>query len=307
MNLNRLRPEIRNVIRWLPRIPWASPGLLPLSRLVYNIGARTQLGQGIKTSREYTDGLEMLVYAPKEKRAKGAILWIFGGGHLAGKPAHLNAIASKAVHEIGVEVIVPKYRLAPKHPFPADIDDCFKAWNWLTANAEKRGIHLDKLAIAGNSAGAGIAAALAQRILDHGGIQPQAQCLFYPMMDDRVAADRSLDKINHFIWNNKANYFAWDTYLGAYKPGSDNLPEYAAAARRENLAGLAAAWIGQCELDLFANEYSIYARRLEEAGVACEVCRVEGVPHAFELLIPKSKVAIEFEASAMAFLKNALD
>lgn len=304
MDYNLLRPEIRKIIRFTPRIPWHNPSLFPLSRLLYNMAAKTKVAKDVTTSEVVFDGLEMLIYSPKNYQPTRAILWMFGGGHLAGKPSHLNAIASEAVNKIGVEVVVPNYRLAPKHPFPADLDDCFKAWNWLVDKGESRGIEIHKLILAGNSAGAGIATALAQRILDTGGIQPVAQCLFYPMIDDRVAAKRSLDKVNHFIWNNKANLAAWNAYLGKYNAGDENVPEYAAPARRKSLKGLPATWMGHCELDLFAEEYAAYSERLQLDGVECENFYAKGVPHAFELFIPESEVAKNFVGSAINFLKK---
>ncbi len=306
MNPDRLAPEIRKAVLSLPRIPWHIKSLFPISRLMYNIGARTPLDKGVKVTKEVNDGVEMMIFTPKNAAPQGAILWMFGGGHWAGKPKHLNSISSKVVNELSVAVFVPNYRLAPKHPFPADIDDCFESWNWLVSNAKKCNIPSDKLAIAGHSAGGGIAAALAQRIRDHGGIQPQAQCLFYPMIDDRTAVDHSLDIKNHFVWNNKVNRICWNTYLNPHRAGAKKLPKYAAASRCENLSGLPSAWIGQCELDLFFEEYNIYARRLKEAGISCDIHLVKGVPHAFEVMAPKEEISIQFEAAAIDFLKKSL-
>ena len=290
----------------MPRVPFARRPLLPLARLLYDFGARTKVLGGVDVSTEVHDGIQMRVYSPRAHRSNAAILWIFGGGHVAGKPEHLNHIASLAARELGVSVFVPKYRLAPRHPFPADLDDCFAAWNWLAANAQARGLSAERLAVAGHSAGGGLAAALAQKIRDHGGPQPRAQCLFYPMLDDRVAADRSLDEINHFIWNNKANDVAWSAYLSPNTPGSVSIPNYAAAARRDDLSALPPTWIGLCGIDLFADEDRDYARRLKEAGVECEVHEVDGAPHAFELFEPNAGVSREFERSAIAFLGRAL-
>ncbi|UII78775.1 alpha/beta hydrolase fold domain-containing protein [Flagellimonas sp. CMM7] len=304
MDSKMLHPEIRKVVLRTPRIPWHRKLLLPISKVMYNIGARTELGKGVVVSTEIINGVEIQIFSPEQLKPKGAVLWIFGGGHLAGKPEHLNGIATKVVNELCMEVIAPKYRLSPENPFPADLDDCFEAWNWLVGNSIRRGYNDNKLAIAGNSAGGGIAAALAQRILDSGGVQPQAQCLFYPMLDDRTAIDHSLDRINHFLWNNKANFMAWDAYLGNHHPGDVNIPKYAAAARRNSLKGLPPTWIGHCELDLFANEYATYAERLRNEGVVCQSYYVKGVPHAFELFIPKSEMAEKFESSALTFLKE---
>ena len=306
MNANKLHSEIRNTIRFLPRIPWHIKPLFILSRFLYNIGAHTSLEKGVKNHKVKYSGVELSIFTPENNTPKCAVLWCHGGGHWAGNPSHLNNLASIAVRELDAMVIAPKYRLAPKHPFPADLEDCFLGWTWLVQNADVKGISLDKLAIAGHSSGGGLAAALAQRILDEGGIQPQAQCLFYPMIDDRTAVNFSLHKVNHFIWNNKVNQICWDTYLTPNKAGAVTLPKYAAAARRKNLQKLPPTWIGQCELDLFYEENKAYAERLKEAGVDCEVYLQKGVPHAFEVLAPKAKISKQLNATAIRFLGRKL-
>ena len=306
MNANKLHSEVRNTIRFLPRIPWQIKPLFFLSRLMYDLGARTPLDEGVKVEKINHDGIELSIFTSKNNPPKCAVLWCFGGGHWAGKPEHLNQIASKAVRELDAMVVVPKYRLAPKHPFPADLNDCYKGWQWLVENAGHKCIALDKLAVAGHSAGGGLAASLAQRILDEGGTQPQAQCLFYPMIDDRTATDRSLDNLNHFIWNNQVNQVCWNAYLSPNKAGAKTLPKYAAAARRENLEELPPAWIGQCELDLFYEEYKDYAQRLQQAGVECEIYLQKGVPHAFEVMVAEAEISKQFEAAAIKFLHRKL-
>lgn len=306
MQADDLHPEIRSSIRWMPRIPFAHPGLFRLSRWLYNTGAASRLPRGVTSRYETCGEGRVLRLQPDDRKSDGAILWMFGGGHWAGKPEHLNAAAGRAALELGVPVFIPDYRLAPENPFPADLDDCFTGWNWLVSNGGRDGINPARLILAGHSAGGGLAAALAQRILDQGGEQPVAQCLYYPMLDDRPAADRSLDAANHFIWNNKADYAAWSAYLNPYLPNADHLPPYASPSRRTDLSGLPPAWIGMCGLDLFRAQYVEYARRLEAGGVRCDAYDVPGVPHAFEVFKPSAQIARNFEQSAIEFMKNFL-
>lgn len=251
--------------------------------------------------------VDLLSYEPEVVSNDGAILWMFGGGHWAGQPQHLNAIAGMVARELGVKIYVPNYRLAPEHPFPGDLDDCYEAWSQLVSGAVDADVNPNRVALAGHSAGGGLAAALAQRILDEGGVQPIAQCLFYPMLDDRCAADRSLYSINHFVWNNRANRAAWRAYIGPLEPGSPNVDAYASPARRDKLAGLPPAWIGMCELDLFYAEYLDYAERLKADGVSCDVYQVAGAPHAFEVFKPAAKISQAFQGAAIRFLKDRFD
>ncbi|MEM9572759.1 MAG: alpha/beta hydrolase fold domain-containing protein [Pseudomonadota bacterium] len=306
MKAEDLHPDVRKVIARTPRLPFAHRFLLPISRLVYNVAAATKLPDGITASIETMNGVDVLVFEPGARTSNGAILWMFGGGHWAGKPSHLNAIAGFAARELEVPIYVPSYRLAPRHPFPSNVEDCHAVWTHLIENAERLKINPKRIALAGNSAGGGLAAALAQKIRDEGGTQPIAQCLLYPMLDDRTAADRSLDQINHFVWNNKANYEAWRAYLSPHKPGAEIIPDYAAAGRCLDLAGLPPTWIGTCDLDLFSAENIDYSERLTTAGVDCQVYRVGGVPHAFEVLAPEAQIAIDFQRSAIEFLRSVL-
>ena len=104
------------------------------------------------------------------------------------------------------------------------------------------------------------------RIRDAGGIQPAAQALMCPMLDDRTGARRELDAIDHSVWNNRSNRAAWSWYLGQ-PAGSSAVPALAAAARCASLGGLPSAWIGVGGVDLFLEEDRRYAERMIEAGV----------------------------------------
>lgn len=309
MNPDLLLPEVRKAVTRVPRLPFGVWGLNWLARLVYDLAASSRPLEGVVNIEvRKVHGREHRIIRPSGvKPARAAAVWFHGGGHLAGKPSHLDGLGSLIASQLGITFIAPAYRLAPRRPFPADLDDALATWHWVISQSELLDFDPAAIAIGGNSAGGGIAAALAQRLLGLPCPQPRAQVLFYPMLDDRVAANHQLDKVNHFIWNNKQNRAAWSAYLAPNEPQSDSVPPYAAAARSENLQGLPPAWIGQCGLDLFLDEYKLYASRLQAAGVEREVCTVEGVPHAFETLCPDEVVSKEFVNSAMQFLGSKLE
>ena len=111
-------------------------------------------------------------------------------------------------------VVSPRYRLAPEHRFPAALQDAHAAWTWLQGVAEDFGVDPSRVAVGGASAGAGLAACLAQRVRDEGGRAARAQVLLYPMLDDATAARRDLDGAGHLVWSNRANRAGWRAYLG---------------------------------------------------------------------------------------------
>lgn len=222
-----------------------------------------------------------------------------------GTPSQDDPRCAAFVHDLDILVVSTYYRLAPEHRFPAALDDCRASWSWLRSNASRFGIDPSRIAIGGESAGGGLAASLAQRLRDEGGPQPAGQLLVYPMLDDRTAARRELDRPRHLIWNNTSNLTGWSCYLGR-APGAASVPDYSVPARRDDLRGLPPAWIGVGRLDLFLEENRDYARRLKQAGVQCQLNEVPGAVHGFATLLPDAPVSRAFAAAQRAFLRETL-
>ena len=174
----------------------------------------------------------------------------------------------------------------------------------MLAHADRLHIDTTRLAIGGESAGGGLAACLTQRVHDSSGPQPRAQWLFAPMLDNRTAADRSLDAVNHFVWNNRANRFGWRAYL-SQEPGSSPIPEYAVASRRSDLSGLPDTWLYSTDIELFHDEIQTYAWRLREAEVDVTLTTVPSAAHAFELF-ENSQPARQLLESARSWLGRQL-
>jgi len=167
-------------------------------------------------------------------------------------------------------------------------------------NAERYGVDPNKIVIGGYSAGGGMAASLAQRIYDAGGIQPAAQLLVYPMLDDDTAANRSLDKPRHRLWSNANNLYGWSSYLG-HAPGQPSA-QYAVAARREDLSGLPPAFIAIGTPDLFLDESREYRQRLLDAGVDVTYVEIDGAMHGFDG--EDTPLTKSFREAAAAFMRR---
>ena len=250
-------------------------------------------------------GVRVRLYLPEHARSSAGLLWVHGGGFITGSNAINDRECAAFARDLGLTVVSVAYRLAPKHPYPAALEDCYAAWCWMQSAAQPLGLDPSRIVIAGQSAGGGLAACLALRIRDAGGLQPAGQALLCPMLDDRTAARLELDALEHRVWNNRSNRAAWSWYLGR-PAGSADVPAYAAASRREHLDGLPPAWIGVGELDLFFEEDRRYADRLVESGVACELHITPLAPHAFELLAPDASVSRGFFAAYYRFLRRTL-
>lgn len=243
--------------------------------------------------------------APARSEPSGALLWMHGGGTVMGTVRQGHAWCSRVADELGALVVSVDYRLAPENPYPAGLDDCYRALRWLHANAIKLGIDPARIAVGGDSAGGGLAAALAQRAHDTG-LPVRFQLLVYPMLDDRTVLRAEPHKRTIYTWTPTSNRFAWTAYLGRPPQERDDRP-YTAAARRANLTGLPPAWIGVGDLDLFCPEDMDYARRLREAGVECELRVEPGMYHGADALFDgKAPSMTAFRNNMLDALRNAL-
>ncbi len=313
MRVADLHPELRRAYRWFPRprvrrgwhrrMAQAALALIPPPK-----PAATLRFERIDFAAAPGTGVRVFTPAGDAAFATGAraaLLWIHGGGLVIGAAATDDGFCADLAERLGIVVVSVEYRLAPQHPFPVPLDDCVAAWRWLQDAAPARGIDPTRIAVGGQSAGGGLAAALAQRLLGEDGAQPVAQLLYSPMLDDRTATRRDVDAVRHFAWTNRDNLVGWSSYLQA-APGADTVPDFAVPARRTDLTGLPPAWIGVGDIDLFHDEDLAYAAALRDAGVECTVDVVPGAPHAFESVARGAEVALAFHARARAWLQEQL-
>lgn len=303
MQMSKVAAELRRPLRLTPQIPIERSWGRRLTQKLIGLMPDTAV-DGVEM--EIRDSEPRLrIYRPVEARSSAALFWIHGGGMVIGAAAQDDHLCASTARELGIVVVSAEYRLAPEHPFPAPFDDCYAGWVWLQEQAEALGVDPNRIAIGGQSAGGGLAASLVQRLHDEGGVEPVAQWLLSPMLDDRTAARRDLDAVRHRVWSNAKNAFGWRAFLDA-EPGSDEVPPYAVAARRADLTGLPPAWIGVGDIDLFLDEDCEYARRLQESGVSATLHVVPGAPHGFEAWAPKALISQAYVAEAQSWLASAL-
>jgi acetyl esterase/lipase len=305
---SRIHPELRKMVQLLPpfsvsqRTLWIPRTLINLARAgrpPKDIAFKTTVIAGSTPGQS----VRLRVYAPTARTAPTpALLWMHGGGYIMGNAQQDDGACIEYVRSLGIVVVSVDYRLAPEYPFPAGLEDCYSALRWVCSQSD---IDATRVAIGGASAGAGLAAALAQLAHDRGELRPVLQLLRYPMLDDRTARAASAPDDEYPLWTWRSNVFGWRAYLGAAWAAAE-LPACAVPARRADLTRLPPAWIGVGTADLFHDENVAYAARLREAGVPCELQVVPGGCHAFDMLVRNASISRAFYDGQLVALRKYL-
>ena len=228
--------------------------------------------------------VRVLVYTPPGKNGsttRPAYLHIHGGGYVIGTPEINDGSNRSIAAELDCVVVSVDYRLAPETRFPGALEDCYAALLWLHTKAGQLGVDRTRIAIGGESAGGGHAAALAILARKRGEVQIRLQLLDSPMLDDRTGS--TSDPHPHcgkLVWTANSNRFGWHSLLGT-EPGGPEIPVEAVPARASELSGLPPTFISVGALDLFLEEDLEYARRLIRAGVPTELHVIPGAYHGF--------------------------
>jgi acetyl esterase/lipase len=211
-----------------------------------------------------------------------AVLYLHGGGMIVGSVPIFDGPVSRYVARTGVSMLSVDYRLAPEHPHPTPVEDAYAGLVWLTAHATELGVDPNRIAVMGDSAGGGLAAAVAILSRDRLGPAVAHQILLYPMLDDRTTMpDPYLAPLAG--WSYDDNVTGWNALLGE-RTASTVVEPSAAPARVADAHGLPPAYIEVGQLDIFRDEDVTYAVTLGRAGVPVELHVHPGVPHEFDAI-----------------------
>jgi acetyl esterase len=242
--------------------------------------------------------LPLRVYRPAIQRPLPALLYFFGGGWVLGTIDTADGVSRSLANSCGALVVVPGYRLAPEHPFPAAIDDCYAAVRWVAGHADEIGADPARLAVGGDSAGGNLAAGVALRARA-GGPALVGQLLVYPNTD-QLADDQSMRAADDpFLFNRRSVAWYRDHYLA---DSADAASPLASPLRAGSLAGLPPALVITAEYDPLRDQGEAYARRLADEGVPAELSRYPGMAHGFFTMagtVDASRAAIAQAASRL--------
>ncbi|AJA11078.1 lipase 2 [Sphingopyxis fribergensis] len=246
--------------------------------------------------------IPVFLYRPAMANPRGgAILHIHGGGMVMGSVKQMQSGPAALAAAAGVPVASVEYRLAPECPFPAPQEDCHSALAWLAGQADTLGFDASRIILAGESAGGGLAAALAIMARDLGGPAIAGQVLTYPMLDHRTGGGDcpyQNPTTGEFIWTRASNRFGWRALQGDYQIDDDRCGWFSPSLAKD-LSKLPPAYIATGSLDLFFDENLDYARRLVAAGVPVDLHSYAGAIHAFNA-IPDAALSQRFNGGVLA-------
>ena len=238
------------------------------------------------------------VYRPHEPQ--GAIVWLRGGGFVMGDLDTEHPWAARLADDSGAVVVSVGYRRAPEQPFPAALDDAYAALAWTAGHAAELGTGPERIAVGGQAAGAGLAAAVALRARDQHGPPIRFQLLNQPEPDDRQQTWSARNFTGTPFMTRGKVAASWRHYLG-----SAAATPYAAPARAADLSGLPPAYIATAEFDPNRDEAIGYALRLLQAGVPAELHQWPGTFHG-SWAVPSADVSQRQIAELTAALRRAL-
>jgi acetyl esterase len=244
------------------------------------------------------------VYRPTLEQDLPALVFFHGGGFVVCNLDTHDRLCRNLANAAGCVVVSVDYRLAPEHKFPAAAEDAYGATRYVAEHAAEFGIDSSRIAVGGDSAGGNLAAVVALMARDRGGPSLKYQLLIYPLTDfnDHSPSMREYGE-NHFL---SREVMAW--FAESYTAGpEDRLAPYASPWNAD-LAGLPAAMVVTAECDPLRDQGEAFARKLQNAGVAVELKRYDGMIHPFLSLagiIDTGRVAIADAAAAVRQALNA--
>ena len=224
------------------------------------------------------DGVPARVYRPSPDPDRPVIVYFHGGGWTIGAVDQYDLVTRQIANMTDAIVVSVDYRLAPEHPFPAAVDDCWRALVWTAKNASSFGGDTSRLAVMGDSAGGNLAAVCALLARDAGTPEIAMQVLVYPVVDcDFGTASYRENAEGYFLTAADMHWF-FSCYTG---DGDVRTDWKVSPLRAPDLRGVAPAVVVTGEFDPLRDEGRAYARALGAAGVPVVEHRYDGMIHGF--------------------------
>jgi acetyl esterase/lipase len=228
-----------------------------------------------------------------------------GGGMIIGDRFTGMDAVLEWVEEFDAVAVTVEYRLAPEHPDPAPVEDCYAGLVWTAEHADELGFDPERLVIVGASAGGGLAAGVSLLTRDRRGPSLAGQVLIYPMIDDRNDTVSSHQIDGFGVWDRGSNDTGWDALLGDRR-GTDEVSIYASPSRAEDLSGLPPAFIDVGSAEVFRDEDVAYASRIWACGGVAELHVWPGGFHGFDMMAPHAALSVAMRETRTRWVRRLL-
>lgn len=258
------------------------------------------------TDVDLGDGVSLLVCRPVAAPVTAPVVyWIHGGGMILGD--HRVGLADPLAWavELGLVVVSVDYRLAPEHPDPTPVEDCYRGLVHVAGHAADLGIDPARIIVGGGSAGGGLAAGTVLLARDRGGPEVLGQLLVCPMLDDRNETVSSHQMSGRGIWDRTSNETGWTALLGDRRGGPD-VSIYASPSRAADLSGLPPAFIDVGSAETFRDEDVAYATAIWQSGGQAELHVWPGGFHGFDVMVPQAALSQRAKQARVDWLRRLL-
>jgi acetyl esterase len=225
-----------------------------------------------------TADIPIRIYTPQGDGPRGGIVFFHGSGWVIANIDICDPAARSLANSTGCVVVSVNYQKAPEHPFPVPFDDCWAATTWVNENVEALGIDPSRLAVAGDSAGGNLAAAVCLKARDEGTLRIAFQALVYPALDRDWDTPAAIENAEGYGLQRETMRWFWNHYVP--NPADADNP-LVSPLRAADLGGLPPAFIATAEFDPLRDHGEMYGERLSEAGVPVIVKRYDGMIHGF--------------------------
>lgn len=310
-----LAGPLREILRRRPSS--MTPEMIPGDR--ERIRARSLIDEQLARNGSFTVGRRMvpgppgapdvpvLICRPTAVQPPlGVVLHIHGGGMVAGTNHSVEILGDlDRAETLGLAVLSVEYRLAPEHPHPAPVEDCFAALRWIAEHGRDAGLPAGPLVVSGPSAGGGLAAGLALLARDRAGPRLTGQMLLCPMIDDRCNSVSAKQFDGRGVWDRQSNLTGWTALLGTRR-GTPQASPYAAPMRAADLAGLPPALIDVGSAEALRDEGVAYASRIWQSGGEAELHVWSGAFHSFDEWVPDAVVSRTAKHTRLEWLRRVL-
>ena len=295
-------PELKKYASSFP----FNQGVAAAGNLYQEVAWRTEkIPEGLKEESITIEGFRQLpvkttVFSPsQQEEPMNALVYVHGGAFVYKAAAYQKKLALIYAKKARCKVFFPHYHLAPKYQYPAAYEDVMSLYRYVTMHASELGVDPERIGIAGDSAGASIAALVCNRYEEEMLRMPCLQMLVYPVTDARMETESMKQFTDTPQWDSRANERMWDYYCGEDRKLRDSAsPMHCALPGR-----IPATYIETTEYDCLHDEGLAYAEKLKEAGAEVEINETKGTFHGYDTAID-AQIVIQNVNRRISFLQR---